>query len=300
MRSAAYSEPISCSSGEPRRCRQAANTSAFEQRGSGRAPPARRSSLISCRKWGAAGLDSSLMGATSCTRGRTAGRPRRTCAQATFGRILTWGELPSRPSMRTMVFEGTCRGGASEQPLPWSFYLSRGTRRWSRRTAPRLNEGAVRSSSPALGRPSGSHMSVRSGETYLDLRIVVLHPPAGVSFAVQEGRSALLPPIEVQKDQIAFRFTVRVDKQAPGDEPNFLGSFTQGPRGARFVYVNSGKRAGQKDSCWDRRAKVPLGGLTWSLVKSALARRGAVIEARLNGVGADGGPTCGSVALVGR
>jgi hypothetical protein len=62
--------------------------------------------------------------------------------------------------------------------------------------------------------------------------------------------------------------------------------------------VNSGKRAGQNDSCWDRRAKVPLGGLTWPLVKSAQRKRGAVIEARMDGGGRDGGPACGSVALV--
>lgn len=143
-------------------------------------------------------------------------------------------------------------------------------------------------------------MSDHTDEWDLQLRIVVLHPPAGVSFAVQEGRSALLPPVEVQKDQIAFGFAVRVGKETPAAEPNFLGPFAQGPRGGRFVYVNSGKRAGQQDSCWDRRAKVSLGGVTWPLVKSALAKRGAVIEARINGAGRDGGPASGSVTLVGK
>jgi hypothetical protein len=138
----------------------------------------------------------------------------------------------------------------------------------------------------------------RVGDGDLRLRIVVLHPPAGVSFAVQEGRSALLRPTEVKKDHIAFEFGVRLGDPIPGDQPNFLGSFAQGPRGGRFVYVNSGKRAGQNDSCWDRRAKVPLGGLTWPLVKSAQRKRGAVIEARMDGGGRDGGPACGSVALV--
>jgi hypothetical protein len=138
----------------------------------------------------------------------------------------------------------------------------------------------------------------RVGDGDLRLRIVVLHPPADVSFAVQEGRSALLGPTQVKKDHIAFEFSVRLGKPIPADQPNFLGSFVQGPRGGRFVYVNSGKRAGQNDACWDRRAKVPLGGLTGALVKSAQRKRGAVIEARMEGSGRDGGPACGSVALV--
>jgi hypothetical protein len=136
------------------------------------------------------------------------------------------------------------------------------------------------------------------GDGDLRLRIVVLRPPADVSFAVQEGRSAHLLPTEVKKDHIAFEFSVRLGNPMPGDQPNFLGSFVQGPQGGRFVYVNSGQRAGQNDSCWDRRAKVPLGGLTWALVKSAQRKPGAVIEARMDGGGRDGGPACGSVALV--
>ena len=133
----------------------------------------------------------------------------------------------------------------------------------------------------------------------LPLRIVVLHPPADVLFAVQEGSSELLAPSQVQQDQITFGFTVRVVEKEPGEKPDFLGSFVQGPRMGRFVYVNSGRHAGQQNSYWDRRAKVPLGGITWSLIKSALAKRGAV-EARIDGVGRDGGPACGSVILLGK
>ena len=137
-------------------------------------------------------------------------------------------------------------------------------------------------------------------ESELRLRIVVLQPPPHVSFAVQEGRSTLLPPTVIEEDRIAFLFGVRVGRRAPGNDPNFLGAFMQGPRRGRFVYVNSGKRAGQTDSCWDRRAKIPLGGITWSLVESAMARPRGVLEARIAGTGRDGGPVCGSVGLVGR
>jgi hypothetical protein len=50
---------------------------------------------------------------------------------------------------------------------------------------------------------------------------------------------------------------------------------------------------------WDRRAKVPLGGLTWALLRSARRKRGAVVEARIDGEGREGGPACGTVPLVG-
>ena len=138
----------------------------------------------------------------------------------------------------------------------------------------------------------------RKNQAHLELRIVVLQPPPDVLFAVQEGQSALLPPTTVAQNHVAFRFGVRVGPRDPGREPNLLGSFAQGPRGGRFVYVNSGKRAGQPDSCWDRRAKVPLGAITWSLIESARARPDGVLEARISGTGRDGGPVCASVKPV--
>jgi hypothetical protein len=63
--------------------------------------------------------------------------------------------------------------------------------------------------------------------------------------------------------------------------------------------VNSGKRAGQFDSCWDRRAKVPLTGVTASLIEQAAALPGAVLETQIAGTGRDGGPSCATVPLVG-
>lgn len=43
----------------------------------------------------------------------------------------------------------------------------------------------------------------------------------------------------------------------------------QGPSGGRFLYVNSGSRAGARGSVWDSRAKVPLLGMGWTIVKHA-------------------------------
>ena len=131
----------------------------------------------------------------------------------------------------------------------------------------------------------------------LPLRITVLHPPPGVALAVQKGRDELLPPSRQTADEAVFDFTVRIGTQ-PDGRPNFLGPFAQGTPADRFVYVNSGKRAGQQDSGWDRRAKVKLGGITPKMVDAALAEPGAVLVARFEGVGRDGGPACATVPLL--
>jgi hypothetical protein len=97
------------------------------------------------------------------------------------------------------------------------------------------------------------------------------------------------------RSSITFEFAVRIGKRA-GGEPNFLGPFAQGPPAGRFVYVNSGTLAGQSDSVWTRRAKVPLTAITWSLIQRALST-GAVLETSIAGTGRDGGPACGTVPL---
>ena len=61
--------------------------------------------------------------------------------------------------------------------------------------------------------------------------------------------------------------------------------------------MNSGKQAGEVESCWDRRAKVPLGGVDALLIEHATAA-GAVIEAQIAGTGRDGGPACATVPLI--
>jgi hypothetical protein len=128
-------------------------------------------------------------------------------------------------------------------------------------------------------------------------RILVLNPPPGVTFRVQRGRTELLAPSSETATSIAFDFTLRVERHADGSL-RLLGPFAQGPPTGRFVYVNSGKHAGQGESCWDRRAKVRLRDLPASLIEQA-ASTGAVIETQIAGTGRDGGPACATVPLVG-
>ncbi len=134
-------------------------------------------------------------------------------------------------------------------------------------------------------------------QTYLPLRVAVIGPPANVVFALQRGKDELASSVISTGDDLTFEFSVRLGGKE--DEwPNFLGPFAQGPRGARFVYVNSGTSAGQSDSCWTRRAKVALKGISWELVDRVLANPSGILEARIAGMAKDGGPACASVPLL--
>ena len=126
----------------------------------------------------------------------------------------------------------------------------------------------------------------------VQIRIVVVAPLAGVSMLVQEGKDKLLPPTRSSDDAIYFEFPINVDLSS--GSPNFLGKFAQGPKDARFVYVNSGTYAGEHHSCWGRRAKLSLMTITRDQIEQAITD-GSVIETRFPGVGRDGGPTCASV-----
>ena len=130
------------------------------------------------------------------------------------------------------------------------------------------------------------------------MRLKVVQPPPGVMIQLQRGRSELLPPKRTSDDSVLFEFTVRVRDTAGRQPPRLLGEFVQGPATGRFLYVNSGKRAGQADSCWDRRAKVTLMTITAAIVAALLNDPRAVLEGRIAGTGPDGGPACATVPLL--
>jgi hypothetical protein len=134
----------------------------------------------------------------------------------------------------------------------------------------------------------------------LTFRIVVDHPLAGVTYSVQRGRSDLLAPVRPTKSELVFEFPLTL-ADIDADPPRLTGECAQGPAQQRFVYVNSGSLAGQKDSCWTRRAKVPLHGIKRSVLAKAVKRgegEDLVLEARIHGLARDGGPACASVPLL--
>ena len=110
---------------------------------------------------------------------------------------------------------------------------------------------------------------------------------------VQRGKDELLDPATKTADSIAFEFEVTVDMS--GDQPNFLGKYAQGPKHARFVYVNSGTYAGQHPTPWGRRAKLSLMTITKKQINEIVNDQDRCFETTMPGVGRDGGPTCASV-----
>lgn len=132
----------------------------------------------------------------------------------------------------------------------------------------------------------------------LPLRITVVRPPAGVAIQVQRGRTELVPPTAATDDTVTFDFRCVSGTSRRTAPHGSSATSAQGPSRGRFVYVNAGKRAGQADSCWDRRAKVSLMTITSAQIDAVLAQRGAVLEARIEGTAPDGGPACATAALL--
>ena len=131
----------------------------------------------------------------------------------------------------------------------------------------------------------------------LNLRIILQSPPLGVDFALQKGSGNNFEIIQKQRSSsgdLSFTFTIKVkeDKKAV---PNFLSPFVQGPVGERFVYIGIGKFAGQYDSPWDRRLKVPLRDISWDIIDQMIVNSNLILETKVPGTGKDGTPTCATV-----
>jgi hypothetical protein len=124
--------------------------------------------------------------------------------------------------------------------------------------------------------------------------IVLEAPPAGIDYALQKGRGSAFETVQTQRsigNDLRFEFTAQV--RPSGAVADFRGPFVQGPAGGRFVYIGIGQFAGQTETPFSRRLKVPLSGITADMAHRASG--GAVLEARVPGTGRDGTPACASV-----
>lgn len=131
----------------------------------------------------------------------------------------------------------------------------------------------------------------------LKLRIVLEAPPTGVDFGLQRGRGSNYETVQVQRSKskdLFFEFTLKVTEDKRGSPSRLLGPFVQGTPENRFVYIDIGTLAGQKDSCWSRRLKIPLSGITSARLEPAANSPAQVLEARVLGKGKDGSPNCGA------
>jgi len=155
---------------------------------------------------------------------------------------------------------------------------------WRWPNSPRCSEGT-------------SHLAwfdkLRGMARQLTLRIVIEQPPAGVDFALQQGKGSTYEPVQRQRSKgndLTFEFQPSINDGVSDSMAAVGGPFVQGPPRQRFVYVDIGTCAGQFDSCWSRRLKIPLEGIPMKTI-----RMGGVLEARVPGTGRDGGPACASV-----
>jgi hypothetical protein len=125
--------------------------------------------------------------------------------------------------------------------------------------------------------------------TEVTLRILLQRPPAGVDFGLQKGRGSVYETVQKQRSSgkdLEFDFSVGLKTSRDG-ALDFGGPFVQGPSGERFVYLDIGTCAGQKNTHWSRRLKIPLSGITWEMVNAD-----AQLLALVPGTGTDGGPSC--------
>jgi hypothetical protein len=135
-------------------------------------------------------------------------------------------------------------------------------------------------------------------EVELRLCIILVAPPAGVDFGLQHGKGSAYQTVQKQRsngNDLRFDCTVMVKDNRDDGLPNFFGPLTQGPVTGRFIYIDIGRLAGQRNSQWERRIKVPLNGITWDLIRQVSAAPKRILEAYLPGTSKDGGPTCATV-----
>src|ERR1041385_2714365 len=129
----------------------------------------------------------------------------------------------------------------------------------------------------------------------ITLRIVLKRPTPGVDFALQKGGGSKYEIVQRQRcspgADLKFEFPVivRPDKD---EAPDFFGPFVQGVRGDRYVYIDIGTYAGQTNTNWSRRLKVPISRITWELINSQ-----STLVGEIPGTGKDGGPSCAYVWL---
>ena len=134
-------------------------------------------------------------------------------------------------------------------------------------------------------------------ELEITLQIILIKPTPAVIFGLQKGSGSNYETVQKQisiSNDLSFKFTVKVKADKAKEElPKFSGSFVQGPAGNKFVYIDIGTAAGQYDTIWSRRLKIPLTGITWKDIDSLSGN--SMLQACVPGTGRDGGPNCATV-----
>ena len=133
----------------------------------------------------------------------------------------------------------------------------------------------------------------------LKLHIILLKPTVDVIFGLQKGSGNNYETVQKQisnSKDLSFNFSIIVKGDRAKDKsPKFSGSFVQGPPDQKFVYIDIGTCAGQTNTNWSRRLKIPLTGITWTDIDYFIENPNSFMEACVPGTGRDGGPNCATV-----
>jgi hypothetical protein len=137
-------------------------------------------------------------------------------------------------------------------------------------------------------------------EKELALHIIITKPPPNVEFGLQKGAGSNYETVQKQKakphENLSFKCPIKIKGERSKDHsPKFSGPFVQGNQPDKFVYIDIGTYAGQADSIWSRRLKIPLTGITWNIIEQIDSDDKLILESRVPGTGKDGGPNCATV-----
>lgn len=127
----------------------------------------------------------------------------------------------------------------------------------------------------------------------ITIHIILEQPPAGIDFGLQKGSGSKYEIIQLQRSSTGdLHFTCTIGTKTGKDgQPDFNGPFVQGPAGQRFVYIGIGTYAGQKETIWSRRLKVPLIAITHDMLNDLFDTNNSLCT-RMEGTAKDGGPAC--------
>jgi Family of unknown function (DUF5990) len=131
----------------------------------------------------------------------------------------------------------------------------------------------------------------------LSIRIILESPPTGVEFGLQKGNGNQYETIQKQRsnnNDLCFEFKISV-KESKTPLPDFKGPYVQGLINERFIYIDIGTYAGQGDSPWSRRLKIPLRDISPETIKLLLTDSSFTLQTKVPGTGKDGGPNCATV-----
>lgn len=131
----------------------------------------------------------------------------------------------------------------------------------------------------------------------ITLKIVLEAPTAGVLFGLQEGKGHDYKTVQTQQsngENLIFNCSCSV-KIAEGKPVSFVGAFAQGKPGENFIYIDIGQLAGQRNTHWNRRLKIPLTGISPEMLQQLATNPQLILETNVAGKGKDGTPNCATV-----